>query len=66
MDVQNILINSTPDEIEEEVKKRLKDLGTGGGFVISTCHNINRDIPPLNLKTMYEAIAKYSKYPFNF
>jgi uroporphyrinogen decarboxylase len=66
MDVQNILINSTPAEIEEEVKKRLKDLGTGGGFIISTCHNINRDIPPQNLKTMYETIAKYSSYPFNF
>lgn len=66
MDVQNVLINSTPEEIEEEVKKRLKDLGTGGGFIISTCHNINRDIPPENLKRMFEAIHKYQNYPFSF
>lgn len=66
MDVQNVLINSTPDQIEDEVKQRLKDLGTGGGYIICTCHNINRDIPAENLKRMYEAINKYSKYPFNF
>jgi uroporphyrinogen decarboxylase len=66
MDVQNVLINSTPDQVRMEVKKRLRDLGTNGGFMIATCHNINTDIPPENLKVMFEAIQQYGSYPLKF
>lgn len=65
MDVQNVLINSTEEEVRNEVKKRISDLGKGGGFIISTCHNVNTDIPPKNLKIMYDTIHEVGKYPLN-
>lgn len=65
MDVQNVLINSTEEQVREEVKRRISDLGTDGGFIISTCHNVNVDIPPNNLRVMYEAIHEFGKYPLN-
>ena len=65
MDVQNVLINATPDEVKAETARRMKDLGTGGGYIISTCHNINKDIPPENLKIMFETINTYGTYPLN-
>jgi uroporphyrinogen decarboxylase len=65
VDVQNIMINSTPEEIRQEVNRRICDLGTGGGYIISTCHNIGYDIPPENLKAFYEAVKEFSSYPLS-
>ena len=63
IDVQKVMINSTPDDIRKEVNRRLCDLGSGGGYIISTCHNIGYDIPPENVKALYEAIKEFSTYP---
>ncbi len=65
MDVQNVLVNADPAGVKAETARRMKDLGTGGGYIISTCHNINNDIPPENLKTMFETIRDYGSYPLN-
>jgi uroporphyrinogen decarboxylase len=63
IDVQNIMVNATPDQIREEVNLRLCDLGKGGGYIIATCHNIGYDIPPENLKAFYAAVQEFSAYP---
>jgi uroporphyrinogen decarboxylase len=63
IDVQNVMINASPDEIRLEVNRRLCDLGQGGGYIISTCHNIGYDIPPENLKAFYKAVKEFSSYP---
>ncbi|MBL7005665.1 MAG: hypothetical protein ISR78_01140 [Spirochaetia bacterium] len=63
IDVQNIMVNATPDQIREEVNMRLCDLGKGGGYIIATCHNIGYDIPPENLKAFYAAVQEFSGYP---
>ncbi len=63
IDVQNVMVNASPDEVRAEVNRRLCDLGRGGGYIIATCHNIGYDIPPENLKAFYEAIREFSAYP---
>lgn len=65
MDVQQVLTNATADEVRNEVRRRIRDLGSGGGYILATCHNINVDIPPENLKTMYEAAKEFGTYPLN-
>ena len=63
VDVQKVLNNSTPEDIREEVKRRICDLGRGGGYILATCHNIGYDIPPENVKTLYEAAREFGTYP---
>jgi uroporphyrinogen decarboxylase len=63
IDVQNVMIIATPEEVRKEVNRRLCDLGKGGGYIISTCHNIGYDIPPENLKAFYEAVHEFANYP---
>ncbi|MCF7934440.1 MAG: hypothetical protein K9M84_10425 [Spirochaetia bacterium] len=40
-DIFTALINTVTDEVMTETARRMKDLGTGGGYSISTCHTIN-------------------------
>jgi uroporphyrinogen decarboxylase len=65
IDVQQVLPNSTPAEIRQEVKHRIHDLGTSGGYIIAPCHNINIDIPVENTVAMFEAAHEFGRYPLD-
>lgn len=49
-------------KVREDVKRRLSDLMTGGGFIFATVHNIQGDVPPENIVAMWEALQEYGKY----
>jgi uroporphyrinogen decarboxylase len=61
--VQKVLVSMKPEEIREEVKRRICDLGKDGGYVLCTCHNVGHDIPPRNIRAMYEAVGEFKGYP---
>jgi len=61
-DTQSVLPFGTPDEVEEEVKRRVDDLAPGGGFIFTQVHNIQPDVPPENIIAMYSAVGKYGGY----
>jgi len=65
LDVQGVLPHGTPDQVEEEVKQRIRAAGKGGGFVIAPAHNIQPDTSLENIYAMYEAVKKYGTYPLN-
>jgi uroporphyrinogen decarboxylase len=58
----SILINGSKKEIEENVKRRLDILGENGGLVFATIHNIQADVPPENIVTLFNAAYKYGSY----
>jgi uroporphyrinogen decarboxylase len=59
----NILSFGTPQQVEEEVKKRIYDLAPGGGYVFCSIHNISAEVPPKNIVAFYEAALKHGIYP---
>jgi len=63
VDTQRILSFGIPRDVEEEVKKRIGDLASGGGYILSSVHNIQANVPPENIVAMFEAAGKYGKYP---
>jgi uroporphyrinogen decarboxylase len=65
VDVQNFLRTASPSEVRRQVAKLIRDLGTDGGYILCTCHNINRDIPPVNLKTMFASARDFGAYPLD-
>jgi len=65
IDVQQVLVNFSEDEIRDEVKLRINDLGTSGGYIIAPCHNINVDIPMENTLALFEEAQKVGKYPLS-
>jgi len=62
VDTQNILNKGTTKQVKDEVKRRIEDLGPGGGFIFTAVHNIEPDVEPQNLVAMYEAFKQYGRY----
>jgi uroporphyrinogen decarboxylase len=58
-----VLPFASPDEVKHEVKVRIHDLATGGGYVAASGHNIQREVPPENVLAMIEAVHDYGEYP---
>ena len=44
---------------------RIKDLAPGGGYIFSSGHNIQANMPPENIVRLFELGRKYGKYPID-
>ncbi len=55
-DTQTVLPHASPAAVEQHVKKQIKILKRGGGFVFQQVHNIMANVPPQNIVAMFQAI----------
>ncbi len=62
IDTQETLPHGTPLQVRDEVKRNIDWFAPGGGFVFNTIHNIQADVPPENIVTMYETVLEYGQY----
>ena len=58
VDTQRVLPFGTPQEVRDEVRRRIDDLAPGGGFVFATVHNIQAFVPLENIVAMLEAFEE--------
>jgi len=63
MDVQQMMPNATTEELEDEIARRIYDLGRNGGYILAPCHNIGHDIPPENIVTLFEKARELGNDP---
>ena len=54
VDTQHVLPFGSPSDVEAEVRKRLTDLGRGGGYVLASVHNIQAEVSPENVVAMFD------------
>lgn len=54
VDNQGVLPKGTPEDVRREVRRRIADLGRGGGYVLAAAHNIQQDVPPENVVAMFD------------
>ena len=57
-DTRTILNHGTPQQVKDDVRRRIEIFAPGGGFVFNTIHNILGDVPPANIEAMYEAVLE--------
>ena len=62
VDTQHVLPFGSPQEVADEVKRRIDDLAPGGGFVFAAVHNIQAYVPPENIVTMFDTALQYGRY----
>ena len=53
---QRVLPFGSVDDVRREVVTCLQTLGAGGGYIPSSCHNIQAGTPPENVVAMIEAV----------
>ena len=63
IDTQHVLPHGSVADVEEEVRRRIRDFAPGGGYVIASVHNIQPDVPPENILAMADAARRYGRYP---
>lgn len=49
LSVQRTMPYGTPAEVEAETQALLRDLGAGGGYILSPAHSLSGDVPPENI-----------------
>ncbi len=53
---RDVLPYGTPQQVAEDVRRRVSILSPGGGFVFQQIHNVMADVPPENVVAMLEAV----------
>jgi hypothetical protein len=64
LDVSYLMVKGTQQEMEDAVKKAIRDASKGGGYILSTSHS-HPAVDPIRLKWMVDAAHKYGKYPIS-
>lgn len=54
IDTQRLLPLGTPDEVRAETRRTIEVLGTGGGYILNSVHNLQPDVPPENIVAMFD------------
>ncbi len=62
VDTQSTLSFGSPDEVREEVLRRVEAFKPGGGYVFSQVHNIQPEVPLENILAMFEAYREAAPY----
>jgi uroporphyrinogen decarboxylase len=62
VDTQGVLPTGTPQEVKEDVRRNVEALAPGGGYVFTTIHNIQADVPAENVLAMVEALWEVGGY----
>lgn len=62
IDAQHVLPSKSPDEVRAAVRANLDAFKPGGGYVFNNVHNIQADVPPENILTMYDAAYEHGAY----
>jgi uroporphyrinogen decarboxylase len=55
VDTSKVLPQGTPQDVHDEVHRRISDLAQDGGYVLGTVHNIQAEVPPENICAIWEA-----------
>jgi len=62
MDNQYTLPFGSVEEVRAEVRENIRTLGSGGGYVLAPCHNLQPVTPVANILAMYETAYEEGWY----
>jgi len=61
----NILGMGTPEDADREVRELIRDLGPGGGYMVSSGNSLASYLKPECVLAMSGAVKKYGRYPID-
>lgn len=61
IDNQQVLPFGSCEDVKKETRYCLETLGAGGGYIVSSCHNIQAGTPVENILAMIETVQNYKR-----
>ncbi len=58
INVVETLPKGSPEDVQQEVKVRIKELGYNGGYVLASSHHIQANTPLDNVRAMYDPLLR--------
>lgn len=59
----NLLGMGSPDAVDKEVRELIRDVGPGGGYIVTSGNSLAGYLLPENVLALSKAVQKYGKYP---
>ncbi len=56
-------MTGTPEDVANEVRRRINQLGPGGGYILAPSNHLQADVSPENIVTLFEEARKFGVYP---
>ena len=53
----------TPDDVRDEVRRRIETVGKGGGLILAPSHMLEPDVPWENILAFFDAAEEFGHYP---
>jgi uroporphyrinogen decarboxylase len=63
IDLSYTLTRGTPQEVEAEVRQRLRECAPGGGYCVSSANSVTEYVPVENYRAMVETTLRWGHYP---
>jgi uroporphyrinogen decarboxylase len=63
IDTQSVLPHGSVEDVREEVRRRIKEIAPGGGYIVAAVHCIQPDVPPANVWAMFDEAVVAGRYP---
>ena len=54
---------ATPGEVDEEVRGLIRDIGPGGGYIVTSGNSLAGYCLPENVRALSAAVQRYGRYP---
>lgn len=65
VDLGYTLTRGTPQDVENEVRHLIKNVASGGGYLLSSANSITNYVPLENYRALLSANLKYGRYPIS-
>jgi uroporphyrinogen decarboxylase len=65
IDTHQVLPHGSAEDVRKEVRRRIRDFGPGGGYVVCSVHNIQPEVPPENVAAMFDEACAFGRYPLS-
>ncbi|MBI4602452.1 MAG: nucleoside 2-deoxyribosyltransferase [Planctomycetes bacterium] len=63
VDLNSTLTLGTPEEVDREVRERIRTLAPGGGYCCGSSNSVPEYVPYENYAAMIDAVKRYGRYP---
>ncbi|MBD3306855.1 hypothetical protein GF339_10535 [candidate division KSB3 bacterium] len=65
INLDSTLTLGTPDDVRAEVYERIRTIGPGGGYMVSSSNSVPEYVPFENMQAMFDATLEFGRYPID-